>query len=66
MVRRVQLSALAHEAGHYLNLSHLWGDTNDPVVDVNCDSDDHVDDNNGGCEMMQFLFLSLAETTARF
>jgi len=33
MVRRIQLSALAHEAGHYFNLAHLWGDSNS----ANCD-----------------------------
>lgn len=25
-------STLTHEIGHYLNLAHVWGDTNDPTV----------------------------------
>jgi PKD repeat protein len=33
--------ALTHEIGHWMNLSHPWGDTNDPGV--NC-GDDGVDD----------------------
>ncbi len=27
-----QSRVLTHEVGHYLNLSHVWGDTNDPGV----------------------------------
>ncbi len=34
--------ALTHEIGHYLNLSHVWGDTNSPGVD--CSGDDNVSD----------------------
>src|SRR5690606_28647641 len=34
-------STLSHEIGHYLNLSHTWGDTNDPGVTC---GDDGVDD----------------------
>jgi PKD repeat protein len=34
--------ALTHEIGHYLNLSHVWGDTNNPGVD--CTGDDNVSD----------------------
>lgn len=33
--------ALTHEIGHYLNLSHPWGDTNDPGVGC---GDDGVED----------------------
>lgn len=33
--------ALTHEIGHYLNLAHLWGSTNDPGVAC---GDDGVDD----------------------
>ncbi|MCW3124893.1 MAG: hypothetical protein JWO03_551 [Bacteroidetes bacterium] len=33
---------LAHECGHWMNLSHIWGNTNDPGVD--CSGDDFVDD----------------------
>ena len=36
--------ALTHEVGHYLNLLHLWGDTNDPGVSTNCNGDDGVSD----------------------
>lgn len=40
-----QLSrALTHEVGHWLNLQHVWGPTNDPGVQSNCDTDDGVDD----------------------
>jgi PKD repeat protein len=35
---------LTHEIGHYLNLPHLWGSTNDPAVQSNCRSDDGIAD----------------------
>jgi PKD repeat protein len=35
---------LTHEIGHYLNLPHLWGSTNDPAVQSNCNSDDGIAD----------------------
>ncbi|MFK8043994.1 MAG: M43 family zinc metalloprotease [Crocinitomicaceae bacterium] len=35
---------LAHEVGHWLNLSHLWGSTNSPNVASNCNVDDGVND----------------------
>jgi hypothetical protein len=47
-------STLAHEAGHWLNLKHVWGDNND--AGQTCGSDD-VDDtpetkgNLGGCNL---------------
>ena len=44
VVLRNQLSALAHEAGHWLSLSHLWGSTNDNNLLSNCNTDDGVDD----------------------
>lgn len=34
--------ALTHEIGHYLNLDHTWGGTNDPGVD--CSASDGVSD----------------------
>ncbi len=34
-------STLAHEVGHWLNLKHVWGDTNSPGVSC---GDDDVDD----------------------
>lgn len=33
---------IAHESGHWMNLAHTWGGTNDPGVD--CSGDDGVDD----------------------
>jgi uncharacterized protein YeeX (DUF496 family) len=36
--------ALTHEAGHYLNLPHPWGSTNEPGQADNCDIDDGIDD----------------------
>lgn len=33
---------IAHESGHWMNLAHTWGNTNDPGVD--CTGDDGVDD----------------------
>lgn len=35
---------LTHEVGHWLNLRHTWGPTNNPGLDSNCDSDDNVAD----------------------
>jgi PKD repeat protein len=35
---------LTHEVGHWLNLSHLWGGTNEPAVQSNCNDDDGVAD----------------------
>lgn len=35
---------LTHEVGHWLNLPHLWGSTNDPGVPSNCNSDDGIGD----------------------
>jgi PKD repeat protein len=37
-------STLTHEVGHYLNLAHPWGSTNDPGLPSNCDIDDWVED----------------------
>jgi len=36
--------ALTHEVGHWINLRHPWGGTNDPGLESNCDSDDSVSD----------------------
>lgn len=36
--------ALTHEVGHWLDLSHTWGDNNNPGNTSSCDYDDHVDD----------------------
>jgi PKD repeat protein len=35
---------LTHEAGHYLNLMHPWGNSNDPGLQSNCNDDDQVND----------------------
>lgn len=35
---------LSHEAGHWLNLSHTWGNTNTPGLASNCGTDDGVAD----------------------
>jgi len=33
---------LSHEVGHWLNLPHTWGSTNDPGLPSNCATDDGV------------------------
>jgi len=35
---------LTHEAGHWMNLRHTWGNSNSPGDPDNCDMDDNVDD----------------------
>jgi PKD repeat protein len=35
---------LTHEVGHWINLRHCWGPTNDPGLPENCDMDDNVTD----------------------
>lgn len=35
---------LTHEIGHFLNLMHPWGDSNDPGLQENCNDDDQVND----------------------
>jgi len=35
---------LSHEIGHWLNLRHLWGNSNSPGEEDNCDNDDNVSD----------------------
>ncbi len=37
-------SVITHEAGHFLNLPHPWGSTNDPELQSNCDIDDGISD----------------------
>ncbi len=36
--------ALTHEVGHYLGLSHTWGNNNDPGLATNCSLDDGIGD----------------------
>ena len=35
---------LTHEAGHWMNLRHTWGNSNEPGLADNCDEDDLVND----------------------
>ncbi|NUQ14793.1 MAG: PKD domain-containing protein [Flavobacteriales bacterium] len=35
---------LTHEVGHWINLSHCWGPTNEPGLLSNCNEDDNVAD----------------------
>ena len=35
---------LTHEVGHWLNLRHCWGNSNDPGLEENCSEDDDVED----------------------
>jgi PKD repeat protein len=35
---------LTHEVGHWINLAHCWGNTNEPGLDENCSEDDGVAD----------------------
>ena len=37
-------TTLTHEIGHYLNLAHTWGNSNDAEQESNCDQDDGVSD----------------------
>lgn len=36
--------ALTHEVGHWINLRHPWGGSNNPGLEENCQSDDNVAD----------------------
>jgi len=45
IIRTAQFQgSLAHEFGHWLNLSHTWGPTNEPEQTSNCNFDDNVSD----------------------
>jgi PKD repeat protein len=35
---------LTHEVGHWLNLPHTWGSTNNPALATNCNTDDGIAD----------------------
>lgn len=37
-------NTVTHEVGHWLNLAHLWGNSNDPQDPNNCFDDDQVGD----------------------
>ena len=36
--------SLTHEIGHYMNLAHTWGNSNEVAVATNCNMDDGVSD----------------------
>lgn len=40
----VKSRVLTHEVGHWLNLPHVWGSTNEPGIQSNCSFDDGVSD----------------------
>lgn len=40
----IRSRTLTHEVGHWLNLNHVWGPTNDPGLASNCNTDDGVTD----------------------
>jgi PKD repeat protein len=49
---------LSHEAGHYFNLPHTWGNSNTPGAATNCNIDDGISDtpncvgvSNSGCNL---------------
>jgi len=45
VIRSAQLgNSVTHEVGHYLNLPHCWGNSNDPGLAGNCSGDDGVSD----------------------
>ncbi len=41
---QINPSTLSHEIGHYLGLSHTWGNTNTPNLVSNCNIDDGIED----------------------
>ena len=58
-------TTMTHEIGHYLNLAHTWGDSNDAGLDGNCNDDDGVSDTPNtigtlyGCNTNQYTCGSL-------
>ena len=58
-------ATLTHEVGHYLNLSHPWGNSNQPGLSSNCNIDDGVTDTpntvgtSSGCNTSQSTCGSL-------
>jgi PKD repeat protein len=57
--------SLSHEIGHYFNLAHTWGNSNDNAVPENCNDDDGVSDTPNtigtasGCNLNQVTCGSL-------
>lgn len=59
-------TTLTHETGHFLNLPHTWGPTNEPGLSTNCGFDDGIFDTpncmgvgNGSCNLSQSTCGSL-------
>lgn len=57
-------STVSHEFGHWVNLAHPWGPTNEPGVQSNCGFDDNVGDTPNtigasGCNLSQVSCGSL-------
>jgi len=45
VIRSAQLgNSISHEVGHFLNLPHTWGNSNNPGLASNCGIDDGVND----------------------
>lgn len=40
----IEPHSLSHEVGHWINLSHTWGNSNDPGLASNCSIDDGITD----------------------
>ncbi|MFM1876768.1 MAG: hypothetical protein RL266_2505 [Bacteroidota bacterium] len=60
IIRAAQFQgSLAHEFGHWMNLNHTWGPTNEPEESSNCNFDDNVSDTpntigtSGSCNTAQ-------------
>lgn len=57
--------SFTHEIGHYLNLRHTWGNSNENAVASNCQEDDNVNDTPNtigtasGCNLAQNTCNSL-------
>ena len=59
VIRSAQMgNSITHEVGHFLNLPHTWGSSNDPGLGSNCGMDDNVGDTpntigSSGCNTAQ-------------
>jgi len=65
VIRSAQMgNSITHEVGHFLNLPHTWGSSNDPALASNCGMDDNVGDTpntigSSGCNTVQVTCNSL-------